>query len=47
MIVDSLVMVTTTMSGIDGRGGGVQTSSMAVQDSGGGGAQDSQADEGL
>lgn len=39
-----------TMAGVDGGGSGVQASSVqasAVQDSGGGHAQDSQADEGL
>jgi len=35
------------MAGVDGRGGGVETSSMSVEDSGGGGAQDGQADQGL
>lgn len=45
MVIDSLVVV--TMAGIDGRSGGVETSTMSVEDSGGGGAQDGQADEGL
>jgi len=45
MVVNSLVVV--AMAGVDGRGGGVETSSMSVEDSGGGGAQDGQADQGL